>query len=168
MTSTTTSATTRVALTEKLLGIKRENGWTWKHICTEIGGMSPVLITGAILGQMKLSKPQAAKAAELFGLSKTDQALLNEVPHRGSQMPPTDPLIYRFYELVMVNGPALKVLIEEEFGDGIMSAIDFDLALERQPDPKGDRVKISMSGKFLPYKYYGATGNVPTYGYKEE
>ena len=68
----------------------------------------------------------------------------------------------------MVNGPALKVLIEEEFGDGIMSAIDFDLAMERQPDPKGDRVKISMSGKFLPYKYYGASGNVPQYGYKEE
>jgi len=171
MTSITTSATTRAALTEKLLGIKRENGWTWKHICAEIGGMSPVLITGAILGQMKLSKPQAAKAAkaaELFGLSKTEQALLNEVPHRGSQMPPTDPLIYRFYELVMLNGPALKVLIEEEFGDGIMSAIDFDLAMERQPDPKGDRVKISISGKFLPYKYYGATSNVPTYGYKEE
>src|SRR6516165_5796787 len=71
--------------------------------------MSPVLITGAILGQMKLTKPQAAKAAELFGLSKTEQALLNEVPHRGSPVPPTDPLIYRFYELVMVNGPALKV-----------------------------------------------------------
>ena len=83
-------------------------------------------------------------------------------------MPPTDPLIYRFYELVMVNGPALKALIEEEFGDGIMSAIDFDLQLERQPDPKGDRVKLSMSGKFLPYKYYGSTGNAPGYGYKEE
>jgi cyanate lyase len=163
-----TSALTRAELTEKLLGIKRENGWTWKQICTEIGGMSPVLITGAILGQMKLTKPQAAKAAELFGLSKAEQALLNEVPHRGSPMPPTDPLIYRFYELVMVNGPALKVLIEEEFGDGIMSAIEFDLAIERQPDPKGDRVKISMSGKFLPYKYYGATGNMPAYGYKEE
>ena len=121
-------------------------------------------ITGAILGQMKLTKPQAAKAAELFSLSKTEQALLNEVPHRGSQMPPTDPLIYRFYELVMVNGPALKALIEEEFGDGIMSAIDFDLLMERQPDPKG----VSMSGKFLPYKYYGASGNVPTYGYREE
>jgi len=108
---------------------------------------------------MKLTKPQAAKAAELFGLSKSEQALLNEVPHRGTQMPPTDPLIYRFYELVMVNGPALKELIEEEFGDGIMSAIDFDLAIERLPDPKGDRVKLTMSGKFLPYKYYGATGN---------
>ena len=152
---------TRAELTEKLLGIKREKGWSWKHICGEIGGMSPLLITGAVLGQMKLTKPQAAKAAELFGLSKSEQALLNEVPHRGTAMPPTDPLIYRFYELVMVNGPALKALIEEEFGDGIMSAIDFDLLMERQADPKGDRVKLTMSGKFLPYKYYGATGNAP-------
>ena len=141
------SAKTRAELTEKLLGIKRENGWSWKYICGEIGGMSPMLVTGAMLGQMKLTKPQAAKAAELFGLSKSEQALLNEVPYRGSPMPPTDPLIYRFYELVMVNGPALKVLIEEEFGDGIMSAIDFDLAMERQPDPKGDRVKIIDVGQ---------------------
>ena len=101
-------AMTRAELTEKLLGIKRENGWSWKHICSEIGGMSPVLITAAILGQMKLSKPQVAKAAELFGLSKTEQAVLNEVPHRGSPMPPTDPLIYSFYELVMVYGPAFE------------------------------------------------------------
>ena len=99
---------TRAELTEKLLDIKREKGWTWKHICDEIGGMSPVLITGAVLGQMKMTKPQAAKAAEMFGLSKSEQALLNEVPNRGSPMPPTDPLIYRFYELVMVNGPALE------------------------------------------------------------
>ena len=159
---------TRAELTEKLLGIKRENGWSWRYICGEIGGMSPVLVTGALLGQMKLTKPQVAKAAELFGLSKIEQELLNEVPYRGTAMPPTDPLIYRFYELVMVNGPALKALIEDEFGDGIMSAIDFDLQIERQADPKGDRVKITMSGKFLPYKYYGASGNVPGYGYKEE
>src|SRR5690348_9228516 len=158
---------TRQELTAKLLDIKRENGWTWKHICAEIGGTSPVVITGAVLGQMKLSKPQAAKAAELFGLSKAEQALLNEVPQRGSSMPPTDPLIYRFYELVMVNGPALKVLIEEEFGDGIMSAIDFDLAMERLPDPKGDRVKLTMSGKFLPYKYHGNEPGIPDYGLKE-
>ena len=163
-----TSTKSRAELTEKLLDIKRDKGWTWKYICGEIGGMSPVLITGAILGQMKLTKPQAANAGELFGLSKSETAMLNEVPYRGSAMPPTDPLIYRFYELVMVNGPALKVLIEEEFGDGIMSAIDFDLDIERQPDPKGDRVKIAMSGKFLPYKYYGATGNAQQYGYKEE
>jgi len=159
---------TRAELTEKLLDVKREKGWSWTFICSQIGGMSPILITGALLGQMKLTKPQAAKAADLFGLSKSEQALLNEVPHRGTPMPPTDPLIYRFYELVMVNAPALKALIEEEFGDGIMSAIDFDLALERQSDPKGDRVKLTMSGKFLPYKYYGSTGNVPGYGYKEE
>ena len=158
----------RADLTEKILDIKRTKEWTWKHICGEIGGFSPMLIVGALLGQMKLTKPQVAKAGELFGLSKSEQALLNEVPYRGTAMPPTDPLIYRFYELVMVNGPALKALIEEEFGDGIMSAIDFDLQVERQPDPKGDRVKITMSGKFLPYKYYGASGNVPAYGYKEE
>jgi cyanate lyase len=158
----------RADLTEKILDIKREKGWTWKHICDAVGGMSPVMITGALLGQMKLTKPQAAKAADLFGLTKAETALLNEVPHRGSPMPPTDPLIYRFYELVMVNGPAWKALIEEEFGDGIMSAIDFDLEIDRVADPRGDRVKITMSGKFLPYKYYGATGNVPQYGYKEE
>ena len=158
---------TRADLTERILDIKRDKGWTWKYICEEIGGMSPMLVTGALLGQMKLTKPLAAKAAELFGLGKLEQAMLNEVPLRGTPMPPTDPLIYRFYELVMVNGPAWKALIEEEFGDGIMSAIDFDLQMERQPDPRGDRVKITMSGKFLPYKYYGNSGNVPEYGFKE-
>jgi cyanate lyase len=79
-------------------------------------------------------------------------------PLRGTPMPPTDPLIYRFYELVMVNAPAWKAPIEEEFGDGTMSAIDFDLDMERLPNPKGDRVKITMSGKLLPYKYCGASG----------
>ena len=160
----------RADLTEKLLDIKREKGWTWKHICTSIGGFSDTLIVGAILGNHKMTKPQAAAAAKLFGLSKTEQAMLNEVPMRGegAAMPPTDPLIYRFYELVLVNGPAWKALIEEEFGDGIMSAIDFDMVMERLADPKGDRVKITMSGKFLPFKYYGATGNAQAYGYKEE
>ena len=158
----------RDELAEKILDIKREKGWTWKHITVEIGGLSPVLVVGALLGQMKLPKPLAETAASLFGLSEAEKRMLNEVPTRGTPMPPTDPLIYRFYEMVMVNGPALKALIEEEFGDGIMSAIDFDLQMERQPDPKGDRVKLSMSGKFLPYKYYGATGNAQSYGYKEE
>ena len=160
----------RADLTEKLLDIKREKSWTWKFICEQIGGMSPVMITGALLGNHKLTKPQAAAAAKLFGLSKAEQAMLNEVPMRGvdSPMPPTDPLIYRFYELVMVNGPAWKALIEEEFGDGIMSAIDFDFTMERQADPKGDRVKIGMTGKFLPFKYYGAKGNEQALGYREE
>ena len=160
----------REGLTEKILDIKRDKGWTWKYICGQIGGFSDILIVGALHGQMKLTKPQAAKAAELFGLSKSEEKLLNEVPMRGAgvPMPPTDPLLYRFYELVMVNGPAWKALIEEEFGDGIMSAIDFDLQIERLPNPKGDRVKITMSGKFLPFKYYGASGNIPEYGYKED
>jgi cyanate lyase len=158
----------REQLTEKLLDIKRDRGWSWEYITSEIGGMSPVLVIGALLGQMKLTKPLAEKAATLFSLSEDEMRMLNEVPTRGTPMPPTDPLLYRFYELVMVNGPALKVLIEEGFGDGIMSAIDFDLRLERLPHPKGDRVQITMSGKFLPYKYYGNEQGVPDYGYKEE
>jgi cyanate lyase len=161
---------TRAGLTEKLLDIKREKGWTWKYICEQIGGMSPVMITGAVLGQQKMTKPMAANAAKLFELSKAEQAMLNEVPMRGTgtPMPPTDPLIYRFYELVMVNGPAWKALIEEEFGDGIMSAIDFDMEISRQPDPKGDRVRMGMTGKFLPFKYYGASGNQLALGLKED
>ena len=160
----------RSDLTEKILDIKREKGWSWKYICEQIGGMSPVMITGGVLGQQKMTKPMAAAAAKLFGLSKPEEAMLNEVPMRGTgpPMPPTDPLIYRFYELVMVNGPAWKALIEEEFGDGIMSAIDFDMTMERQADPKGDRVKIAMTGKFLPFKYYGAKGNELAVGLKEE
>ena len=158
---------TRSELTERILDIKRGKGWTWKHITTEIGGVSPVLIVGALLGQMKLVKPLAKKAAALFELSDAEERMLNEVPHRGTAMPPTDPLIYRFYELVMVNGPAWKALIEEEFGDGIMSAIDFDMEIERQPNPKGDRVRITLSGKFLPYKYYGAEQGIQEYGTKE-
>jgi cyanate lyase len=158
---------TRAQLTEKLLDIKREKGWSWALITGEIGGASPVLVVGAVLGQMKLTNPQAERAASLFGLSETEKRLLNEVPMRGNPMPPTDPLIYRFYELVMINGPAWKALIEEEFGDGIMSAIDFEFDFEREPNPKGDRVRITMSGKFLPFKYYGNEQGVPDYGFKE-
>jgi cyanate lyase len=158
---------TRAELTEKILDIKREKDWTWKHICTEIGGISDVLIVGALLGQMKLAKSLAKKAAALFGLAPAEERMLNEVPYRGTAMPPTDPLLYRFYELVMVNGPAWKALIEEEFGDGIMSAIDFDMTIDREANPKGDRVRFTMSGKFLPYKYYGNEQGIPEAGYKE-
>lgn len=159
---------TRAELTEKILDIKRENDWSWQYICEQIGGMSPVLIVGALLGQMKLVKPLAKQAAELFGLSAVEERMLNEVPYRGSLMPPSDPLLYRLYELVMVNGPAWKALIEEQFGDGIMSAIDFDMQIEREPNPKGDRVRLTMSGKFLPYKYYGNEQGIPEAGYKED
>ncbi len=159
----------REDLTEKILDIKRAKGWTWKHITDEIGGMSPVLVVGALLGQMKLVKPLAKKAATLFGLTELEERMLNEVPYRGTgtPMPPTDPLIYRFYEMVMVNGPAWKALIEEEFGDGIMSAIDFNVEIEREPNAKGDRVRMTMSGKFLPFKYYGNEQGIPEYGFKE-
>ncbi len=159
----------REQLTEKILDIKRAKGWTWAYICAEIGGMSEVLVIGALLGQHKLVKPLAAKAAKLFELTEMEERMLNEVPYRGTgtSMPPTDPLIYRFYEMVLVNGPAWKALIEEEFGDGIMSAIDFDLKLERLPNEKGDRVKMTMSGKFLPFKYYDNEQGIPAYGFKE-
>jgi cyanate lyase len=158
----------RSELTEKILDIKRDKRWTWRLICDEIGGVSDTLIVGALLGQMKLVKPLARKAAELFGLSPAEEAMLNETPMRGMPMPPTDPLLYRFFEMVMVNGPAWKALIEEEFGDGIMSAIDFDCDLSRLPHEKGDRVKFTLTGKFLPYRYYGAEQGLPEFGYKEE
>jgi cyanate lyase len=147
---------TRDELTQKILAIKRARGLSWKTIVAEIGGGSAVYLTAAVMGQMKLRPEQAERAAALFGLDADEQALLQEIPYRGS-LPtpvPTDPLIYRFYELVQVYGTTWKELIQDEFGDGIMSAIDFDMAIERQPDQKGDRVRLTLSGKFLPYKEY--------------
>ena len=146
----------RADVTEKILSAKRLKGLSWEEIAATIGGASKVLVTAACLGQMKMTEAQAGRAAELFGLGQEETLLLQEVPYRGSltEVPPTDPLIYRFYELVQVYGTTWKELIQEEFGDGIMSAIDFDMTLERQPDQKGDRVKIGMSGKFLGYKTF--------------
>jgi cyanate lyase len=146
---------TRTEVTEKILSTKRLKGLSWKQIVAEIGGGSSVYLTAGLMGQMKLRPDQADRAANLFGLSEEEKLLLQEVPYRGSlpNAVPTDPLIYRFYELVQVYGTTWKELIQEEFGDGIMSAIDFDMAIERQPDQKGDRVKVTMSG-FLSYKEY--------------
>ena len=147
---------TRTELTGKILAAKRAKGLTWEAITAEIGGGSTVYLTAALMGQMKLPPEQAERAAALFGLDADEERLLQEIPYRGSlpAVVPTDPLIYRFYELVQVYGTTWKELIQEEFGDGIMSAIDFEMAIERQPDPKGDRVKLTLSGKFLPYKEY--------------
>jgi cyanate lyase len=147
---------TREELTQRILAAKRAKKLNWKTIVAEIGGGSAVYVTAALMGQMKLRPEQAERAAKLFGLSEDEKLLLQEIPYRGS-LPtavPTDPLIYRFYELVQVCGTTWKELIQEEFGDGIMSAIDFDMTIERQPDPKGYRVKLTLSGKFLPYKEY--------------
>ena len=148
--------TAREQLTEKILASKRKQQLKWSAIASAIGAGSPIMYTAALLGQFPLTAAEAEKAAALFDLDASDTALLTESPNRGADavMPPTDPLIYRFYELVQTYGPTWKALIEEEFGDGIMSAIDFDMSIARQPDPKGDRVKIEMSGKFLSYKRF--------------
>src|SRR6516162_3217223 len=147
---------TRDELTRKILAAKRAKGLAWRTIVAEIGDGSAVYLTATLMGQMKLRPDQAERAAKLFELDKDETRLLQEIPYRGSlpSVIPTDPLIYRVYELVQVYGTTWKELIQEEFGDGIMSAIDFDMMIERQPDPKGDRVKLTLSGKFLPYKEY--------------
>jgi cyanate lyase len=146
---------TRSDVTDAIVAAKIEKGLKWADIAKEVG-QSKEWTTAALLGQMTLNKKQAQTVGKLLGLGKEAVRLLQEVPYKGS-LPtavPTDPLIYRFYELVNVYGTTLKALIHEEFGDGIMSAIDFDMDIQRQPDPKGDRVRITMSGKFLPYKTY--------------
>jgi cyanate lyase len=105
---------------------------------------------------MTLDAKQAAIVGGIFGLNDEEQKWLQVVPDKGS-LPtavPTDPLIYRWYEIVNVYGTTIKELIHEEFGDGIMSAIDFSMDITREPDPKGDRVNVVLSGKFLPYKQY--------------
>jgi cyanate lyase len=147
---------TRAELTEKIERTRQQKGLGWKGIAKQISEGSPVLVTAALLGQMTLTVAEAEKAATLLDLNEDEAKLLTRPPLRGSlpALPPTDPLIYRFYELMQVYGTTWKALIEEEFGDGIMSAIDFDMQLERQPDPKGDRVRVTLSGKFLPYRRY--------------
>jgi len=145
----------KTALGHKIVALKKQKAMSWADIAARLRH-APVWTCAACLGQMSMTPETAAKAGALFDLSPDEVALLQAIPYRGS-LPtavPTDPLIYRFYELVMVYGTTWKELIQEEFGNGIMSAIDFDMALDRQPDQKGDRVRISMSGKFLPYKRY--------------
>ena len=145
----------RLDVTEKIIATKVAKGLKWSDVAREVG-LSKEWVTAACLGQMTLDAGQAAVIARLFDLSEAEARWLQVVPYKGS-LPtsvPTDPLIYRFHELVSVCGTTFKELIHEEFGDGIMSAIDFRMDLQREPDPKGDRVSITMSGKFLPYKTY--------------
>jgi cyanate lyase len=145
----------RLEVTEKIIATKVSKGLKWADVAEKVG-LSKEWVTAACLGQMTLDAEQAATVAEIFGLSEEEKKWLMVVPYKGS-LPtsvPTDPLIYRFYELVSVYGTTFKELIHEEFGDGIMSAIDFRMDLQREPNPAGDRVSITMSGKFLPYKTY--------------
>ena len=148
--------TERAAVTARVLAAKRRLGLSWATIAASLGSNSVIVYTAALLGQFPLTAEEAAKAVTLLELPESDAAILVESPERGAgvAMPPTDPLIYRFYELVQNYGLTWKELINEEFGDGIMSAIDFNMSIEREPDPKGDRVKIAMSGKFLPFKRF--------------
>jgi cyanate lyase len=146
---------TRFDVTELVVEARLKKGLSWAKIAKAVGS-SKEWTTAALLGQMKMTKSQAEAAGKLLGLPPYAILLLQQAPYKGS-LPtavPTDPLIYRFYELVSVYGTTFKELIHEEFGDGIMSAIDFKMDMQRLPDPNGDRVKIVMSGKYLQYKTY--------------
>ena len=145
----------REDVTDLIVFRKMKTGIKWPEIAKKVG-QSKEWTAAACLGQMQMTRKQAEAVGKLFDLPQEAVLLLQQVPYKGS-LPtavPTDPLIYRFYELVNVYGTTFKALIHEEFGDGIMSAIDFDMSLQRQPDQKGDRVRLTMSGKFLPYKRY--------------
>ena len=142
-------------VTELIVTQRLAKGLSWADIAKAVGH-SKEWVTAGCLGQMTFTPQQAAVIGEMLELPAPAVKLLQVVPYKGS-LPtavPTDPLIYRFYELISVYGTTFKELIHEEFGDGIMSAIDFNMDLTREADPKGDRVKITMSGKFLPYKTY--------------
>jgi len=145
----------RPEVTELIVTRKIEKKLSWATIAEAVG-QSKEWTTAALLGQMTLTEAQARAAAGVLDLPEDAVTQLQIVPYKGS-LPtavPTDPLIYRFYELISVYGTTFKALIHEEFGDGIMSAIDFRMDLQRESDPNGDRVQILMSGKFLPYKTY--------------
>ncbi|RYF35793.1 MAG: cyanase [Comamonadaceae bacterium] len=142
-------------VTEQIISTKVSRGISWADVAGKVG-LSKEWTTAACLGQMTLNGEQARVIGEIFDLTEEEQKWLKVVPYKGS-LPtpvPTDPLIYRWYEIVSVYGTTIKELIHEEFGDGIMSAIDFSMDITREADPKGDRVNVVLSGKFLPYKTY--------------
>ncbi len=140
-------------LTATLMAAKKAKGMTFADLEAAMG-LDEVWIASLFYGQAAASKEEAEKLAELLSLDSATTSSLQEFPTKGSLDPviPTDPLIYRFYEIMQVYGMPLKDVIQEHFGDGIMSAIDFTIDVDKVDDPKGDRVKIVMCGKFLPYK----------------
>ena len=146
----------REELTETILDAKRARGLSFTQIAEQIGA-DRVWLTAALLGQHPFPAEMAARVKDLLGLPDDAVAVLTEVPMRGSfsVLPPTDPTVYRLYEVLQVYGPALKELIHEDFGDGIMSAITFNMDVERRETEAGPRVRITLDGKFLPYKWEG-------------
>ncbi|MFI9652104.1 cyanase [Guyparkeria halopsychrophila] len=143
---------TKHALTDLILEKKTELGLSWADIASGVG-LSPTFVTSACLGMNSLKPEFADKLVAILELPAEAKAAIEDCPMKTwEQTVPTDPLIYRLYEVVGVYGPTMKELIHEEFGDGIMSAIDFSLDIDREANPAGDRVVITMNGKFLPYK----------------
>lgn len=142
---------TRAEATERILAAKQQKGLTFAEIAQKVG-RSREWTTAALLGQATMSAEEATAATSILELDREVAAALQVIPMKGSldRTVPVDPLIYRFYEILQVYGTTIKALIHEEFGDGIMSAIDFTLDIARQEDPKGDRVVITLNGKFLP------------------
>jgi cyanate lyase len=143
----------REEATQKILDAKRERGLTFEAIAQKVGRHKE-WTAAALLGQAAMSAEEAERAAAALGLEADIALALQEYPMKGSlpEAVPVDPLIYRFHEITQVYGTTLKALIHEMFGDGIMSAIDFEMYIEKVEDPKGDRVKITYNGKFLPYR----------------
>jgi cyanate lyase len=142
---------TKEDVTMMILSAKKQAGMTWEGIAEKID-MSPVWTHSACMGMNAFPKDKAAALVSVMGLPQEAASVLEEPPTKvWSQAVPTDPCIYRLYEIVGVYGPTIKALIEEKFGTGIMSAIDFDMTLTRVPHEKGDRVKLEMSGKYLGY-----------------
>ncbi|PLZ98493.1 cyanase [Fischerella thermalis CCMEE 5198] len=139
-------------ITQKLLVAKKDKGLSFTDL-EKILGRDEVWIAAVIYRQASASEEEAKLLVEALGLDESDVEELTEYPFKGlGPVVPTDPLIYRFYEIMQVYGMPIKAVIHEKFGDGIMSAIDFTLDIEKEEDPKGDRIKVIMSGKFLPYK----------------
>ncbi len=142
---------TKEDVTALILAAKKRNGMKWAEIAEGIG-LSPVFTHSACMGMNSMPADKAAALVALLDLPAEAQEVLEEYPTKlWEQAVPTDPCIYRLYEIVGVYGPTMKALIQEEFGDGIMSAIDFDMVISRVPHPKGDRVKVEMTGKYLAY-----------------
>ena len=139
-------------LTEKLLAAKKQKRLTYADLEKAVG-RDEVWIAALLYQQASASQEEAEKLAAALGVDAKLVEPLTGFPTKGlGPVVPTDPLIYRFYEIMQVYGMPMKAVIHEKFGDGIMSAIDFTLEVEKEPDPKGDRVRVVMSGKFLPYK----------------
>ncbi|MBT8152656.1 cyanase [Epibacterium ulvae] len=138
-------------VTVMILSAKKQAGLTWEEIAEKID-MSPVWTHSAAVGMNAMPAEKAALLVSTLGLPQEAASVLEESPTKmWEQTVPTDPCIYRLYEIVGVYGPTIKALIHEKFGDGIMSAIDFDMSITKVPHPKGDRVKVEMSGKYLSY-----------------